>query len=638
MIRVVSLHKAFGGRDLFTDAQLYVGARDRVALVGPNGSGKTTLLRMIAGEVAPERGSIEIASGVVIGYLRQDTDELRGRPVLQEVMSAGAEVTRSEHRLRVLEHEIAELDEGPERAGLLAEYGRLHDRFATLGGYTLESEARRILAGLGFSDAAVERPADTLSGGWLMRIALAKLLLSGPDVLMLDEPTNHLDLRSVEWLEGFLQGYDGSLLLISHDRDLINGIATKVVEVEGAKLISYAGDFEAFVQQREERVAQSLARAKNQARRIAETQAFIDRFRYKARKARQVQSRIKALEKMDRTETSTRTRRRMNVRFPEPARTGRVVVELSRVGFGYEPQRPVYEHLDFVLERGQKVALVGPNGAGKTTLLKLVAGVLTPQRGERKLGHNVRVGYFAQHQVESLDDRNTVQQELERALPNDAAVKPRDLLGRFLFSGDDVDKRVGVLSGGERNRLALAKMLSGRPNVLCLDEPTNHLDMQSRDVLEQALQEFPAAIVLITHDRHLIRAIADHIAEVSDGVVRVVAGDYDSVMQRSQAAAQPAMPETRTRPAPSAKQRRQRAAEERAKNKDIRDRVGRIEQQLDRAATEAARLATILGDRQSYANGLDIGAVARDHDRALKDVARLEAEWEEATAALERML
>ena len=642
MITVSGLQKAFGPRDLFRGADLQVGARDRVAIVGPNGAGKTTLFEMIAGDQSPDGGVIRLVKDAVVGYLRQETDELRGRTLLEEVVSAGSELTASAHRLAVLEHEMAELPAGEERDRLVAEYGRLQDRFATLGGYVHESEAKRILSGLGFKDEDHERQTDTFSGGWLMRIALAKLLLQGPDILMLDEPTNHLDLESVEWLERFLSAYDGAVLLISHDRDLINGVANKVVEIEDAELVTYQGDYEAFVRQRAAAAEQRAAAAKHQSRKRAETQAFIDRFRYKATKARQVQSRIKALEKLDQVDAPKERRRKMNLSFPTPPRSGRVVVQLEGVTFGYGDQ-PVYEGLDVVIERGQKVALVGPNGAGKTTLLKLLAGVLEPQKGERRLGHNAALGYFAQHQLEALDDRNRVLEEMASAIPADVEVRPRDLLGRFMFSGDDVDKPVGVLSGGERTRLALAKLLVAPFNVLCLDEPTNHLDIASRDVLEDALLDYEGALVLITHDRHLIRSVVDRVIEVVHGRVTVYDSAYDDYLAKRERELQSEEPAATPAPAPArpsgrkSKEQRRAEAEQRARTKSLRDKVGRIERELDEVSKETDRISAVLADPGVYESGADIKDLVLEYERMKGRATKLEARWDEATRELEEL-
>jgi ATP-binding cassette subfamily F protein 3 len=632
MIDVRGLHKAFGDRVLFRDASLRIGARDRVALVGPNGSGKTTLVEMIAGIQQPDAGEITVPKDAVIGYLPQETDALRGKTVLAEVLSAGLAMTEAGHRLDVLQRELAETTDPVERERLLTEFGHLQSRFEVLGGYSLEAEAARICAGLGFRERDLGRRVEELSGGWMMRVALAKLLLANPDCLLLDEPTNHLDLESVVWLEGFLAGYEGAVVLISHDRDVMNGVATRVVEVEGRTLTSYTGNFEAFVEQRELRREQAEAAARNQGRKIAQTERFIERFRYKNTKARQVQSRIKQLEKLERMEAPAKRRRAMKLWFPSPPRPGRVVVELARVDFSYGDVE-VYRNLTVAIERGQRVALVGPNGAGKSTLLKLVAGALEPQAGERKLGANALVGYFAQHQIDALDPRNRVIEELQRAIPAEAQLNGRDLLGRFLFSGDDVNKPVAVLSGGERTRLALARLLVQPYNLLCLDEPTNHLDIPSRDALEEALEAYEGALVLITHDRHLIRSVADRILEVEAGQVRFYEGDYELYRYRKDREASMAIPEAKGTTEPplpvGAKAKRQATAQERARLREHRTAIRRVERALDRETAELRKLEEQLADPAFYKTGGEkVATAVRLHTETRDRIASLEQEWE----------
>jgi ATP-binding cassette, subfamily F, member 3 len=642
MLSITDLDKAFGARDLFMGAQLQVYARDRVAIVGPNGSGKTTLLDMIVGEQRPDGGQIRLINDAVVGYLRQETDALRGTTLLDEVTSRNNPVAQVGHRLSVLENEMAELAPGPERDRVVAEYGRLQDRYSSMGGYSLEHEAKRILGGLGFSEADFGRMTDTFSGGWLMRIALAKLLVANPDLLMLDEPTNHLDLESVVWLEHFLRTYEGAVILISHDRDLINALVTKVVELRDRRLFAYTGDYEAFVSQRELEIAQLEAAARNQARKVVQTQEFINRFRYKKRLASRVQSRIRSLEKMEKIDVPKRTRKKMNLSFPQPPRAGRVVIELEDVRFGYNGNS-VYDDLDLVVERGDKVALVGPNGAGKSTLLKLLAGVLQPQAGERRLGHNVQLGYFAQHQVEALQAQNTVLDELRGAVPPGIDVDARRLLGRFLFSGDDVDNRVAVLSGGERTRLALAKLLVSPVNLLCMDEPTNHLDMWSRDVLEDALSEYTGAIVLITHDRHLIRSISNRIVEVVSGRVTDYAGDYDYYLSKQEPEDAPPAPVSDVKQAapaagPKSKEQKRLEAEERARTSSLRKRVQSIEAELDRLDAEINRIEQKLATPDTYMSGDDIVELSRRYEAEKRKKARLETEWAEAMQSLEAVV
>ena len=471
-----------------------------------------------------------------------------------------------------------------------------------------------------------------------MRVSLAKILLQQPTVLLLDEPTNHLDIESIAWLEGFLREYEGAVVLISHDRDVMNGFANRVVEVDNQDLTSYAGNFEAFVLQREQRREQLEAAARNQGRKIAQTERFIERFRYKNTKARQVQSRIKQLDKLERVEVPVKQRRAMKLWFPPPPRPGRVVVELSGVDFSYG-DLDVYRDLSVAIERGQRVALVGPNGAGKSTLLKLVAGALVPDAGERRLGANAVVGYFAQHQIDALDARNRVLEELESVIPPDVDVNARNLLGRFLFSRDDVDKTVSVLSGGERTRLALARLMVQPFNLLCLDEPTNHLDIPSRDALEEALLAFEGALVLITHDRHLIRSVADRILEVDAGRVQSYEGDYELYLYRKERESSPQEEQgedTRhTISAPAAKQRRQASAKERAKLSERRAEVRRVERELDRAAAELRELEDRLADPEFYADGgEDVAEAVRRHGEIRERITSLEAEWERTAEEL----
>jgi len=539
MIHLTDISKSFGTQVLLAEASLHVKPGMRVGLVGPNGAGKTTLLRLIVGEISLDGGEISARKDLRIGFLPQEIEEIAGHAVIDEVLASHADVLTAERRIAELGQEISRAYAGAEAGGgsdggrevdpekLLGELGALQTAFESARGYELETRAQAILRGMGFKDADFNRPIAELSGGWRMRVALSRLLLEQPDLLLMDEPTNHLDLESLIWLEEFLLTWPGSLIVISHDRYFLNRMVTHIADLDRGTIDLYAGDYDHYEGERKQRYEALVNAAKNQQREIDSAEAFIRRFRAKNTKAKQVQQKIRQLEKTERIDAPTLERKTIKFRFPQPPRTGRVVAEVKHARKAYG-ENVVYKRLDLVLERGEKIALVGPNGAGKSTLLKLLAGVVEPDGGSVALGHNVRREYFAQHQLEVLRPDRTVLRTMEEVAGTAGRMaEVRSYLGTFLFGEDDVTKKVGVLSGGEKARLALALMLIDPAGLLLLDEPTNHLDMDSRAVLTEALRQFEGSVVFISHDRHLINAIGTKVIEVRDGRLTHYPGDWE---------------------------------------------------------------------------------------------------------------
>jgi ATPase subunit of ABC transporter with duplicated ATPase domains len=531
VIRLDSVSKQHGSQILFLDASMSVNKGEKVGLVGPNGAGKSTIFRMIVREESPDGGQIAVDRGVTVGYFSQDVGEMGGRSVLEETMAGAGAVSEAAHELHALEHALADPARADELEELVERFGNAQARFDELGGYALEAGAREILAGLGFREDVVEDDAAKLSGGWKMRVALARILLMRPDALLLDEPTNHLDIESIIWLERFLQSFDGALVLTSHDRELMNRLVTKIVEIDGGDLVTFSGNYDFYDQQRAVLAAQSEAEYARQQAMLAKEQAFIDKFKARASHAAQVQSRVKKLEKIEKVEPPKR-RKVLEFEFRKAPRSGDDVARLDGVAKGYGA-RKIYEGLDLLVRRRERWCVMGVNGAGKSTLLKLVAGEAPPDSGTVTIGASVKMGYFAQHSMELLDAKKTVIETLREAFPLASIGSMRSLAGGFGFSGDDVEKPCRILSGGEKARLVLALMLYDPPNFLVLDEPTNHLDLATKEMLMKALSDFEGTMLFVSHDRHFLRALSNRVLELSPTGVQTYGGGYTEYVVQS---------------------------------------------------------------------------------------------------------
>jgi ATPase subunit of ABC transporter with duplicated ATPase domains len=531
MIRLENIGKQNGKQIVFIEASAALQKGEKVGLVGPNGAGKTTLFRMITGEEAPDEGQVAIDRGVTIGYFSQDVGDMSGRSAVSEVMDGAGPVSEVAAELKALEAALADPERADEMEELITRYGEVQGRFEELDGYALEGRAREVLAGLGFSQEMMDGDVGKLSGGWKMRVALARILLMRPDAMLLDEPSNHLDLESLIWLEEFLKGYDGALLMTSHDREFLNRIVTKIVEIDGGSLTAHSGNYEFYEQQRALNEKQQQAQFERQQAMLAKEINFIERFKARASHAAQVQSRVKKLEKIDRVEPP---RRRQTVVFEfQPApRSGEDVVSLRQVHKRYG-SRSIYEGLDFKVRRKERWCVMGINGAGKSTLLKLVAGATQPDDGTVAVGGSVKMGYFAQHAMELLDGESTVFQALEDAFPQAGQGSLRALAGCFGFSGDDVEKRCRVLSGGEKARLVMAKMLYDPPNFLVLDEPTNHLDLATKEMLITALAQYEGTMLFVSHDRHFLAALSNRVLELTPDGIHQYGGGYTEYVERT---------------------------------------------------------------------------------------------------------
>jgi len=531
MIRLEAISKQNGHHLLFIEASAALWKGEKVGLVGPNGAGKTTLFRMITGEERPDEGQVSVDRGVTIGYFSQDVGDMSGRSAVAEVMDGAGPVSAVAAELRELETAMADPDQADDLDAIVERYGEAHSQFEDLGGYALEARAREVLVGLSFSEEMMEGDVGALSGGWKMRVALGRILLMRPDAMLLDEPSNHLDLESLIWLEAFLKSYEGALLMTSHDREFMNRIVTKVVEIDGGALTTFSGNYEFYEQQRAQNEKQQQAQFERQQAMLAKEIKFIERFKARASHAAQVQSRVKKLDKIERVEPPRR-RQTILFDFPPAPRSGDDVATLTRIDKGYGARR-IYESLDFQVRRRERWAVMGVNGAGKSTLLKLVAGATQPDAGDVAIGASVKMGYFAQHAMDLLDAGRSVFQSLADAFPQAGQGSLRSLAGCFGFSGDDVEKKCRVLSGGEKARLVMAKMLYDPPNFLVLDEPTNHLDLMTKEMLIAALSQYEGAMLFVSHDRRFLAALSNRVLELTPEGVHRYGGGYSEYVART---------------------------------------------------------------------------------------------------------
>jgi ATP-binding cassette, subfamily F, member 3 len=652
MLTLSGITKAYGGRVLFSDVTLQVNREDRIGLVGPNGAGKTTLFSIILGEEKPDEGKIMLERGVSFGYLPQENAPVADETVIELATAIVPEYVKLRRILKAWEADHPAEAMHPEDI-----HDDVHDRFNELGGYRLEAKARQILAGLGFRQRDFDRAAREMSGGWVMRAHLARLLTQEPDLLLLDEPTNHLDLEALLWFQGYLKNYPGAIVVISHDREFLNHLVGSIVEIRSSKLIRFRGNYDAYLEQREAQEQQLLAVYKHQEREIGRLMEFVNRFRAKNTKAAQAQSKLKQIDRMEKVEAPVNDERKIDFAFPQPERSGQRVIKLEGIHHAYG-DNVVYQGMDFQAERGQRIVLVGPNGAGKSTLLKILAEVVIPQAGVRTLGHNAKSGYYSQYRVEMLNPARTV---LDEALDTPQRVTEqfvRTLLGSFLFRGDDVFKQVSVLSGGEKSRLALVKLLLDPPNLLLMDEPTTHLDMSSIDALAYALDQFRGTLVFISHDVYFIRSLASHVVHVNAGKLTHYPGGYQYYLDKTKAISERAgltldSGESRSRLSPEERQsskilnansrkeqKRLEAISRQARSgerKAQRERVQLLEQEIQRLESQQAELVAELEKEETYQKPRRANEINRELLTLQERLAELNPQWEQQATKLEML-
>lgn len=650
MLQIEGLSLHFGERALFDNIQTIVNPGERIGLVGPNGAGKSTLLKIIAGLQNPDEGTVSISNEETIGYLPQDgVDPDPDLTVLEEVARAFTEIIKLRERFDVIQKKLETHDpESDEHARALEEFGNVQQDLENSGSYTLEADIERILMGLGFNEDDFARSTTEFSGGWLMRIALAKLLLRKPSYLLLDEPTNHLDIESLQWIESFLISYEGAVIIVSHDRAFLDTVTTRTLALRQGELDDYAGNYTFYEKKAAEEKELLKKKYENQQKEIKQTQEFIDRFRYKATKAKQVQSRIKQLEKLDKIEIEDE-QSEISFRFPPPARAGRVVLELKDVVKKYG-DNVVFDGIDYEIERGDKIAVVGPNGAGKSTLIRILAGLEPISAGTREMGYNVTPGYFAQHQADELKKSNTPLDEMRLVGSNESETRLRTILGSFLFVGDDVFKKVKVLSGGEKSRVALAKMLLNSGNFLIFDEPTNHLDMQSKNILQQALQQYEGTLMIVSHDRDFLDPIVNKTLEIQPGRLKTWLGNVTFYLEKKseENSAEKSVKKEKVKQKQikeqeenqlSRKEERRLEAEKRnaisKKIKPLKNRLKEIEGAIEKLEERNGEIESVMAEPSFYDDPDNVKKVSMEYESIKNDLADHLNKWEEVASRIE---
>jgi ATP-binding cassette subfamily F protein 3 len=647
MISFDKVSKSFAKQDILQDCSFQVNSGERVGIIGANGSGKSTIFKLLLGLEYPDQGKISKPKNFRLGYLPQDVLQFSGKTVLAQVMDVADEVLAIERELSLL----ADLLGKPLSDGELAEaaqrQSRLLEEFERLGGYDLEARARKVLGGLGFDEDHMHKPVEEMSGGWAMRVALARILLAEPDLILLDEPTNHLDLDSLIWLEEYLLQTPSSLMLVSHDRVFLDNVVHRLLELENGQITSYPGDFQHYLEEKEKKIQSQWSAYSHQQEQIRQIKRFIDRNRARKDRARQVQGRIKMLEKMDPIEPPL-SPDRLSFTFPPPSRAPKVVLQLQNVSKSYGEEQ-VFGGMNLTVQRGDRVALLGPNGTGKTTLVKLMAGVLDPDSGERSLGSGVRIAYFAQQQLELLDPQQTVLGSLSSVAGDMGQGQLRNLLGCFLFRNQEVEKKVSVLSGGERSRLLLCQILVQQANLLLLDEPNNHLDIQGRRVLEEALQAYGGSICLVSHDRHLINAVANKVLVLTNGKAETFPGNYDDFQAIWKKRLQ--SPELKTEPtsgqsetsAVSKRNKEQKRLEATWRNElsrtkaPLAQRLGKLEQTIEKITSRLEELNHLMAQPATYENGTDIAELNKEYNELKHSLEEHNRQWEETAIELEAL-